>query len=206
VSEEEGARFEPNDAAVGADDVRTCAWCGTPAMPDATTCVSCGAALAQRESIGDLAIPGLTTVDAALQDFDKRPLHLRGPSPSHGMAPALIVGAVAGGPIGLAAIGGVAAVAAAEYLGARLDGDGAALEDVGRPSEVVLQALEHLGENSPDLNAPTDPNVETDAEAAASNATMDDGRSIWRDLPPVAPAFEPAEPEAQHQEEGFDGR
>ena len=49
---------------------------------------SCGAALAQRESIGDLRIPGLTSVDPALEDFDKRPLHLRGPSPSQGMAPA----------------------------------------------------------------------------------------------------------------------
>src|SRR5690349_1215477 len=98
---------------------RTCAWCATPAAPNATVCSSCGAALAQRESIGDVAIPGLTAVDAALQDYDKRPLHLRGPSNSQGMAPALIVGAVAGGPIGLAAIGGVAAVAAAQVLGTR---------------------------------------------------------------------------------------
>jgi hypothetical protein len=205
VSEEEGARFDPTGAVSGGDEARSCAWCGTPATPGATTCVSCGAALAQRESIGDLAIPGLTAVDAALQDFDKRPLHLRGPSPSQGMAPALIVGAVAGGPIGLAAIGGVVAMAAAEYRGARRDGDGAALEDVGRPSEVVLQAIEHLGENSPDFNPPPDPNVDADPEATASKAAVDDGRSIWRDLPPVAPAFEAAESEPQHEEEGADG-
>jgi hypothetical protein len=201
VSEEEGARFDPTGAATGASDVRTCPWCATPATAEATTCASCGAALAQRESIGDLAIPGLTTVDAALQDFDKRPLHLRGPSPSQGMAPALIVGAMAGGPIGLAAIGGVAAMAAAEYLGARRDGGGAALEDVGRPSEVLLQALEHLDGNPPDPSAPPEPGPDV-----ASNATVDDGRSIWRDLPPVAPAFEPAEAVAQHEEDGADGR
>ncbi len=225
MSEEEGARFESIDGGVRAPDAgmdapgpdtiapdgtasspvgaRSCAWCGTPATPEATTCASCGAALAQRESIGDLAIPGLTTVDAALQDFDKRPLHLRGPSPSQGMAPALIVGAIAGGPIGLAAIGGVAAVAAAEYLGARRDGGSGALEDVGRPSEVVLQALEHLDSSTSDSTGPEaqDPD--------ATKAAADDGRSIWRDLPPVAPAFEALEdPEApgQHEEGVADGR
>ena len=155
----------------GADDVRRCAWCAAPASQDATTCASCGAALAQRESIGDLAIPGLTSVDAALQDYDKRPLHLRGPSPSQGMAPALIVGAMAGGPIGLAAIGGVAAVAAAEFLGARRDGP-EALEHVGRPSEVILQALDHLEHGA--------------TPGGDATTAGDDGRWIWRDLPPVA--------------------
>ena len=184
-------------AGAGADAPRSCAWCGTPASsPDATSCASCGAALAQRESIGDLAIPGLTSVDAALQDYDKRPLHLRGPSPSQGAAPALIVGAMAGGPIGLAAIGGVAAVAAAEFLGTR-GGGGASLEHVGRPSEVALQALEHLADGSlapKDTAAP-----EIDAAAA------DGGRSVWRDLPAAAGSETGQGPE--HDEEGpGDGR
>lgn len=174
------------------ESARTCAWCGTAAGPEATLCASCGAALAQRESIGDLTIPGLTAVDAALQDFDKRPLHLRGPSPRQGMAPAIIVGAMAGGPIGLAAIGGVAAVAAAEYLGARRDGRGGTLEDVGRPSEVALRALQHIDEGAP---TPT-----------ADDTEADDGRSIWRDLPPVAPVFEPLEKAQQDEEERADGR
>jgi hypothetical protein len=78
------------------------------------------------------------------------------------MAPAMIVGAVVGGPIGLAAIGGVAAVAAAEYLGTRTRGTGEAeLESVGRPSEIVLQAVERL-----------------DSDDAAN-----DRGDIWRDLP-----------------------
>ena len=167
----------------GAEGPRTCAWCSTPAAShEATSCASCGAALAQRESIGDLAIPGLTAVDAALQDFDKRPLHLRGPSPSQGMAPAVIVGAMAGGPIGLAAIGGVAAVAAAEYLGARRPGSGA-LEDVGRPSEIALQAIERINDGS----------------------LADDGRSIWSDLPPVAREYQSLEQD-QDEEGSHDGR
>jgi hypothetical protein len=153
----------------------TCPWCAAPAAADATTCGACGAALAQRESIGDLRIPGLTSVDPALEDFDKRPLHLRGPSPSQGMAPALIIGAVAGGPIGLVAIGGVAAVAGAELLGTRVaSGHGApALEDVGKPSEVVLQALEQADRAAAANGAPSD-----------TAPADDDGMSIWRDLPP----------------------
>lgn len=155
-------------------DQATCPWCAAPAAPDATTCSECGAALAQRESIGDLRIPGLTSVDPALEDFDKRPLHLRGPSPSQGVAPALIIGAVAGGPIGLVAIGGVAAVAGAELLGSKVGGrQGApALEDVGKPSEVILQALEQAD------RTPAAERVEPNA------AAVDDGMSIWRDLPP----------------------
>jgi hypothetical protein len=205
VSEEEGASFGTTDVGPGAPDAapgiadaaRACAWCGTPAAHEATTCASCGAALAQRESIGDLAISGLTAVDAALQDFDKRPLRLRGPSPSQGMAPALIVGAMAGGPIGLAAIGGVAAVAAAEYLGASGGGSAAAFENVGKPSEVVLRALEHLGADAarPSDSPETAAAEAQDAGGAATDAA-DDGRSIWRDLPAIT----------QHEEGVADGR
>jgi hypothetical protein len=204
VSEEEDTRFQAADAGFGTPDAgpsvpetaRTCAWCGTAATPEATTCVSCGAALAQRESIGDLAIAGLTAVDAALQDYDKRPLHLRGPSASQGMAPALIVGAMAGGPIGLAAIGGVAAVAAAEYLGASRGGAAAALENVGKPSEVALRALENLD--------PDGTKQESEDQSAAT-APADDGRSIWRDLPPVAPAFDAPDDPEEHEEGVADG-
>lgn len=177
----------------------TCAWCGTPAADGATSCASCGAALAQRESIGDLAIPGLTAVDAALQDFDKRPLHLRGPSPTQGMAPALIVGAVAGGPIGLAAIGGVAAVAATEFLGARRPGDGA-LENVGRPSEVAVQAIQRIDDGT--LSSLATATSGTAAEAAPA----DDGRSIWDDLPPVAPAYQIHDEPDQDEEGAGHGR
>ena len=181
----------------GAEAPRTCAWCGTPATAAAASCTSCGAALAQRESIGELAIPGLTSVDAALQDYDKRPLHLRGPSPSQGAAPALIVGAMAGGPIGLAAIGGVAAVAAAEYLGAKRTGAGA-LEEIGRPSEIALQAIERINDGT--LAPTSEREGETEAGPAA------DGRAIWDDLPPVAREWEPLEDNGQHEEDGADGR
>lgn len=122
-----------------------------------------------------MQIPGLTSVDPALEDFDKRPLHIRGPSPTQGMAPALIIGALAGGPAGLVAMGGVAALAGVEFAASQHDGtDAQELADVGRPSEVALQALQHLGDD-PKAGAPP---KAPDAPGA------DDGLSIWRDLPP----------------------
>jgi hypothetical protein len=170
---------------------RQCPWCAAPAKPDDTVCSACGAALAQRESIGDVLIPGLTGLDPALEDFDKRPIHLRGPSPSQGVAPALIIGAVAGGPIGLMAIGGVAAVAGAEFLASRHGGPGSPnLEDVGKPSEVLLQALER------ERAAVTNPNGGAEASTNAGTAANDAAASVpptasepaaadpWRDLPP----------------------
>lgn len=188
---------------------RHCPWCAAPAHDEDTVCSACGAALAQRESIGDVPIPGLTAVAPALVELDKRPIQLRGPSPSQGMAPALIIGAVAGGPIGLAAIGGVAAVAGAEFLAARTGGPGSPdLEDVGKPTDLMLQALERAREaetkaasgvgqtgpvdptaasmaagNPPPASAPA-VNAEPDAVAAEPDpADADHGMSIWRDLP-----------------------
>jgi hypothetical protein len=168
-------------AAASGEPARQCPWCAAPARPQETTCSACGAALAQRESIGDVRIPGLTAVDPALEDFDKRPMQLRGPSPSQGVAPALIIGAVAGGPIGLVAIGGVAAVAGAEFLAARgAGGSPPNLEDVGKPSEVLLQALEQ--ERTAGGAGAAGPATAPEADAAAA----DGGMSIWRDLPPTA--------------------
>jgi hypothetical protein len=164
------------------DDAHACSWCGTPAVPDARTCTNCGAALAQRESIGDLVIPGLTSVDPALQDYANRPLHLSGPSPSHGIASGAIAAAAAGGPAGLAIIGGVAAVAAVEYLGAGRTGqDGVAAGNVGQASGAALQAIEKLerGEALPAADETT-PRPELEAQApgpepATQEGTIDGG-------------------------------
>jgi hypothetical protein len=123
-----------------------CPWCSAAAPIGATQCPACGAALAQRESIAGLTIPGLTTIDPALQAIDGRPIHLRGPSPSQGMASGVMAGALMGGPVGLGLIGGLAAGAAVEYLGSRGDHAGVPenLDDVGRPSPTTLLALERL--------------------------------------------------------------
>lgn len=174
-----GAGPEPEPA--------TCPWCAAVAGPGASRCGDCGAALAQRESIGDLRIPGLTAVNPALEDYAKRPMQLHGPSPSQGIAPALIVGALAGGPIGLMAIGGVAAVAGAEFLGTRIGGSGGqALEDLGKPSEVMLQALEQTdaaADSALAAGAIPSPVGDGAANPEPDAAAAENGMSIWRDLP-----------------------
>jgi hypothetical protein len=146
---------------------RSCPWCSAVAPADATTCPACGAALAQHESIGNLIIPGVTTVDPALQAMDGQPIRLRGPSPTQGMANGVMVAAVIGGPIGLAMIGGVAAGAAVEYLSAgrnRKTGPDR-LDDVGRPSPSTLLALERL------------------EREASGDVAGDEATDPWRDEP-----------------------
>jgi len=151
---------------------RTCAWCSHAAPMDATTCPSCGAALAQRETIGDLVIPGVTDVRADLLDAAGRALHLPGASNAQGMASGAMIGAMIGGPVGLAAIGGTALVGAAEYLAAsrRQDGDAPAFEDVGRPNEVAAKVAEQLDRGG-------DRGTDSPAEP------WTDASDPWRDLP-----------------------
>jgi hypothetical protein len=123
---------------------QTCQWCSAAAPVEATQCPSCGAALARRESIGDLVIPGVTSVRSDLLDADGRPLHIPGASNVQGMAGGAMVAAMAGGPVGLAALGGLAAVGAAEYVAARRRGDGPDLDELGRPSSVALELANRL--------------------------------------------------------------
>ena len=136
---------------------RSCPWCSALASAEATHCRACGAALAQRTTIGDLVIPGVTTVDPALQAYAAQPLRIPGSSPTQGIAGgAFVAAAAAGGPLGLAALGGLAAVAASEYLGASRGTPGAAIDptDVGRPSEAVLQAVKRLDDEAATAAAP----------------------------------------------------
>jgi hypothetical protein len=159
------------DSASAAAAPGSCPWCGTQADSAARTCSRCGAALAQRESIGDLVIPGLTAVDPALKDFADRPLHLAGPSPSQGVASGAFAAAALGGPMGIAILGGVAAVAAAEYVGANRTGPGGTpVEQVGQASAAALQAIDRLerGEALPTAGdtTPKPEPVATDASGA----------------------------------------
>lgn len=160
---------------------RSCPWCSAIAPEAAMACPSCGAALAQRETIGDLVIPGVTALDPALADLDGRPIRLAGPSPSQGVASGVMVAAIVGGPVGLAALGGMAAVGAAEYIGAGRSHLGAPdLEDVGRPSAATLRALERLEHG--------------DGATPSSAADLDP----WRDerTPPAPATSQPVDPPA----------
>jgi hypothetical protein len=154
-----------------------CAWCSAAAPIGATQCPACGAALAQRDSLAGLVISGVTSVDPALLDVDGRPMRIPHNSPSQGLAGGVMMAAMAGGPVGLAALGGLAVVGAAEYaLSGRGGHDGApALQDVGRPSEVALQALERLAID--ETGAPS-------ADGAANDPWRDvPANDPWRDEP-----------------------
>jgi hypothetical protein len=147
---------------------RTWQWCGTTAAAAVETCPSCGAALAERDSIGDLVLPGVTNVDPALAAYDAQPWRLPKNSPSQGIAGGSMAAAAMGGPAGLAALGGLAAVAAVEYLAAGRKDGGATLapEDVGRPSDAALQMLEKLRATVGDGESPEGDNQPAEADAA----------------------------------------
>jgi len=124
---------------------RTCPWCSEPATATDTTCSTCGAALAQREELGGVLIPGVTGVDPGLAAYAAQPTHIKGPSPSQGIVSGVIPAAALGGPAGLAIVGGIAAVAAVEYLGAK--GPGGAHTDpetVGQLSGLAQLALDKV--------------------------------------------------------------
>jgi hypothetical protein len=125
--------------------MRTCPWCSEPATATDTTCSSCGAALAQREELGGVLIPGVTGVDPGLAAYAAQPTHIKGPSPSQGIVSGVIPAAALGGPAGLAIVGGIAAVAAVEYLSAK--GPGGAHTDpetVGQLSGLAQLALDKV--------------------------------------------------------------
>jgi hypothetical protein len=109
-------------------------------------------------------IPGVTDVHPALAAFDAQPIRMHGPSPTQGLASGAIVAAVAGGPAGLIALGGIVAVAAVEYLGSRNpDGSGPLdLESVGKLSgtgQLVLDRIAREGEPEVATVADSDPNI-----------------------------------------------
>lgn len=124
---------------------RTCQWCGTAAADADAQCRSCGAALATRDSLGGLVVPGVTGVDPALAAYDAQPWRIPKASPSQGLAGGTVAAAAMGGPAGLAALGGLAAVAAVEYLAAgSTDSRSESALGVGQPSEAALRMVEKL--------------------------------------------------------------
>jgi hypothetical protein len=119
---------DEKEAAAG----KSCPWCSAPVTPEATHCPVCGGALAQRESIADLSIVGVTAVDPALQAYDARPLHIPLPVPSG-------VGPVSRIPRTMAEMAALAA------LYGRLRPDRPVdPSTVGKPSDAALQAVERL--------------------------------------------------------------
>jgi hypothetical protein len=93
-----------------------------------------------------MVIPGVTGVHPELAAAADRPLHLAGPSPTHGAASGLIAVAMAPGPAALAVGAGIVALAAAEYMGVPSSGHGVRVDPatLGLPSESALRMVERL--------------------------------------------------------------
>lgn len=188
----------PGDSAMSAASTsRTCPWCSATAAATATTCPSCGAALAQRDDLGGIVIPGVTGLDPGLEAYRDQPTHLKGPSPTQGVASGVIPAAALGGPAGLAILGGIAVVAAAEYLSAKGPNgetiDGRKVGELGGLAQLALEKTAR-DETSPpvdrtwDVPTPTgneEPNLAVpgvtfvDPVAAAEAASSDRDLDRW---------------------------
>jgi hypothetical protein len=152
---------------------RRCPWCSTAAPAGATHCASCGASLAERESLGGMVIPGLTEVDPAVREAELRARsRARNASTAkpHVLGP---IGGVAGGPLGLA----IGAALDSFVLG-RVPHEETPLRPLA-PHETSLRMADSLdGSGGPDW----DP-YRADGAADAAGPTADP----WGDLPEPSP-------------------
>ena len=122
--------------ATPAEPLPNCPWCAEPATPNAGYCGSCGAVLAQHEELGGLVVPGVTTVDPAMQ--------------SHGHTSSILSGQSRMSSISLAgSMGGTGAqVALASVMLARdgLRGMGGSVdpETIGNASQAAIEMSRKL--------------------------------------------------------------
>jgi hypothetical protein len=97
-----GPNTDPASQSQEAAAARRCPWCSAPTTAEATHCTACGASLAERESLGGMAIPGVTEVDPAVKEAE---LMARSRARNANVAQPHVfgpVGGVAGGALGFA--------------------------------------------------------------------------------------------------------
>ncbi len=147
----------------------TCPWCSATNPPDARQCRSCGAAIAQRDDLGGVVVPGVTGVDP---DLLGTPASLPGTlMRSQGTANALHAATQVNSTLGLAA---AAAILGQDAIRGALGLDDADLAAVGKPSEAAIQAAERL-----DRAPRSAPGEEPPEPGTASTEAADP----WADLP-----------------------
>ncbi|TAK01581.1 MAG: hypothetical protein EPO36_04800 [Chloroflexota bacterium] len=116
-----------------------CPWCSGRNAPGARQCATCGAAIAQRDDLGGVVVPGVTGVDPNLlgtQSSLASPV-LR----SQGTLNAINAVSQVNATLGLAA---AAAILGQDTVKGMLGLKDADLDTVGKPSEAALQAVEKL--------------------------------------------------------------
>lgn len=150
-----------------AEPLPSCPWCGAPALPDASNCSNCGAAMAQNDDLGGLAIPGVTVVDPAMQARGYASSLIGSQSR---MSTLSMMGSAPGGTVLQVA------AAAAMLANDSVRGSGGAMkpDDVGKPSQAALDMAERL--RRPTVPAapsePTElPTAQPDAPEAGDDVT-----------------------------------
>lgn len=131
---------EPDGAGSGAGGGGnpTCPWCSAAAEPGANYCPSCGAIMAQRESLGGLVIPGVTDVDPGL-----RQRSLTG-SMLGTQARMSVLSAVGQAADPSAQVATAAAMLARDSIEGMFR-PATNPDDVGRPSQAALEMADRLG-------------------------------------------------------------
>ncbi|HEX4898054.1 MAG TPA: hypothetical protein VFV53_06795 [Candidatus Limnocylindrales bacterium] len=158
-----------------ARDTSTCPWCSASNPVEARRCVSCGAAIAQRDDLGGVVVPGVTGVDPNLLGT---PSSLASPVlRSQGTLGALNAVSQVNATLGLAA---AAAILGQDTIKGMLGANDADLEAVGKPSEAAMLAVEKL-EREPAAAA----GAESESAAAAPGVPAPSGGG------PTAPAVDP---------------
>jgi hypothetical protein len=156
-----------------------CPWCSAANAPAARQCAGCGAAIAQRDDLGGVVVPGVTGVDPNLLGT---PSSLASPVlRSQGTLGAINAVSHVNATLGLAA---AAAILGQDTIKGMLGANDADLEALGKPSEAALLAVENL-EREPAAAAAA---AESDAEAPAAPAPSGGGPTAqavdpWADLP-----------------------
>lgn len=148
----------------------TCPWCSSANPPEARTCGSCGASIAQREELGGVVVPGVTGVDPNLTGT---PASLAGTlMRNQGTANALHAASQVNSTFGLAA---AAAILGQDMVRDALGLNDADLSAVGKPSEAAIQAADRLDHATESLAEEEEISGPESTEAPATDP--------WADLP-----------------------
>jgi hypothetical protein len=142
---ESGEESDDSGSSAGGLGAATCPWCSAAAAPAANHCPSCGAIMAQRESLGGLVIPGVTDVDPRIRQPSLTGSLLGTQARMNALG---AVGHAGGTPAKLAT---AAAILAKDSIGSMFK-PGTNPEEVGRPSQAALEMAGRLsssGQNSP---------------------------------------------------------
>ncbi len=153
-----------------------CPWCSTGAAPGTIRCPGCGAAMAQRDSLGDVVVPGVTHADSEIPPPSLTRSLVRTQTT---MGTLNALGQAGGVTVQLAA---AAAILAKGEIGGILGGGPAPdPASIGRTSQAALDMAERLDQVK-ELPAGADANVSADAAGSAPEEEPP-ASDPWRDLP-----------------------